>query len=223
MHVTNLLKLKQVQCSWPITRTHTHTQCCINVLKLQWFVVCWCVSGPGPHRPVITPSMTCTTWEEASCTCRTWWIEESLRCRPESGSRSASTRSRCRTRVTWTTRKSLWNMHDYTNTDGLSSYWSWWFDVESGMLKHVERAGMFFTRSYSIINGSLRLWFMPKVNVKLILALIGSLALRRPEKSISASVGVRESLFMGADVDVRSTAALCFNVFIDSRKKRHVL
>ncbi len=64
---------------------------------------------------------------------------------------------------------------------------------------------------------------MPKVNVKLILALIGSLALGQHEKSISASAGVRESLFMGADVDVRSTAALCFNVFIDSRKKQRVL
>ncbi len=64
---------------------------------------------------------------------------------------------------------------------------------------------------------------MPKVNVKLILALIGSLALRRSEKSISASAGVRASLVMGADVDVRSTAVLCFNVIIDSREKRCVL
>lgn len=84
--------------------------------------------------------------------------------------------------------------------------WKWWFDVESGMVKHAERTGMFFTRSYSIINGSLWLWFMPKVNVKLILALIGSLALHRPEKSISASAGVRACLFIAADVDVRSAA-----------------
>lgn len=64
---------------------------------------------------------------------------------------------------------------------------------------------------------------MPKVNVRLILALIGSLALCRPEKSMSMSAGAREHLFMGADVDVRSTAVLCFNVFIDLRKEWHVL
>lgn len=203
-----------------------------------------CVLGPGPQRPATTHLMTYGMWGEGLCTCRTWWIEESLRSRLESIRRSEYMHNRCHTHVTWTMCKQNcvcvcvyeWSPQKNCPCSGVLSvtvkyeklykhWWSVFSYLNDSLVLRVGWQIMQRGKGYfqSILQHNQRLWFMAEVNVKLILALIGFLSLHRLEKSISGGLCAFVYLWWHGHQSHCRAALCCFNVFIDSCEKLCVL